>query len=82
MNVTIDLSTILSSLTLAAILYTAATLNRLDKKQALAAQQADTQEREMVHLRARVTTTEAEVASLKIAVASFTAAAGLNPQTN
>lgn len=77
MNLTIDLNTILTSITLGGIAYVAATLRRLDKDQALTSLRAAQQEKEMVDLRARVTATEAEVETLKLTVTRFTAAAGL-----
>ena len=71
MNLSIDLNTVLTSITLASILYVAATLRRLDKDQALTALRAQQQEKEMIDLRARVTSTEADVEALKITMARF-----------
>lgn len=79
MNITIDLSSILSGCCLAAILYVARTLSALEKNQAVATEKAGQQEKEMIELRQRTTTVEAEVAAIKVHVARFTAAAGIDP---
>lgn len=80
MNLSIDLNTVLTSITLAGILYVAATLRRLDKDQALTSLRAQQQEKEMLDLRARVTSTEADVEALKITMARFHSGGFMPPQ--
>jgi hypothetical protein len=77
-NLTLDLNSILTGLCLAGILYSVRMLNILDKAQALTSQQAAAQQLEMISLRDRLSKTEAEVAAIKLHVATFTASAGLD----
>jgi hypothetical protein len=79
-NLVIDLSTIFSGAGLAAILYTARMLNQLDKTQALSAERTAAHQLKIVELETQITTCKAEVAAIRLQVATFIAAAGIEIQ--
>ncbi|AKC83756.1 hypothetical protein IMCC26134_15000 [Verrucomicrobia bacterium IMCC26134] len=77
MNLTLDLNTVLTSLTLAGILWVLRTVSQQEKAQAVAHEKADTHDREIIELRSRVVTAEASVAEVSLRVARLEGSSGV-----
>lgn len=77
MNFTIDLNSILTSVSIAGIVYVAATLRSLDKQQAVETEKRARLEADYLELRNRVTANETALAALKLQLARFSAASGI-----
>lgn len=71
MNLQFEASTILTALTLTGILWLVRTVSAIEKRQAVTVVQEEHREMEMVQLRARITSLEADVQVIKMAVAVF-----------
>lgn len=77
MNLTLDLNTILTSCVLAALLWQIRATVEQGRNQAVGDEKHAQTEREMVALRARVATVEAQVAEVSLKVARLEGGAGL-----
>lgn len=71
MNLQLEASTVLTALTLTGILWLVRTVSAIEKRQAVNLVQEEHRELAMVQLRARITTLEADVQVIKMAVAVF-----------
>ena len=69
MNIALDFNTILNSLVLGGIIWMVRSQSAQTTSAAVALQRAETTEREMVELRARVAIAEAAIAEVALAVA-------------
>lgn len=78
MNLVLDLNTVLTSLTLAGILWVLRTVSQQEKAQAVAHEKSETTERAIIELRSRVVTAEASVAEVSLRVARLEGGAGLS----
>jgi len=78
MNLVLDINTVLTSLTLAGIIWVLRTVSQQEKAQAVAGEKAETHERGLIELRSRVVTAEASVAEVSLRVARLEGGAGLS----
>lgn len=78
MNLVLDINTVLTSLTLAGIIWVLRTVSQQEKAQAVAQEKGETTERAIIELRSRVVTAEASVAEVSLRVARLEGGAGLS----
>jgi hypothetical protein len=78
MNLVLDINTVLTSLTLAGIIWVLRTVSQQEKAQAVAAEKGATHERGIIELRSRVVTAEASVAEVSLRVARLEGGSGLS----